>query len=294
METPGAYLKRERDLRGVTLEEVSKATHVPLRMLKFLEEDDFESLPEIPFVKGYIQAYSKHIGLDPRDALLCLEAYLQELKHEEASEEAQEEKPSYLEEKTKREDFSHSQDLVIKVLAVFGVVVMLVYFVVPRGDDSNSSNGEKYDYLSQDAPTEISTEITVTATVAAVDVSVTTTAAAATMTAAPIVVKPKPKPAIKPKPEKKKILKKLPIVVVQKKYRLELRAIENVTVKVEVDFGEPQEIDLKKGDVKSFGGDKGFKIFLGDAGAVNVTYNDSDLGLLGESGEEFSISLPMN
>ncbi len=290
METPGAYLKRERDLRGVSLEEVSKATHVPLRMLEFLEADNFEALPEIPFVKGYIQSYSKHIGLDPRDALLCLEAYLQELKNEEAREESSEEKPSYLEEKTKRENFSESQDLIIKVLAIFGVVVMLVYFVMPRGDDVDLPViAEKHDYLSPDspespdsngAPVIEDTLVTFTATAKDVAITTTTTAVPATAPTAITVAKPKPK---KKKPK-----------VVQKKYRLELRATGDVTVKVEVDFGEVLEIVLKKGEKKSFGGDKGFKIFLGDAGLVNVTYNDSDLGLLGDVGEEFSISLPMN
>lgn len=278
MESPGSYLRRERDLRGVSLEEVAKATHVPLRMLQFLEENDFESLPEIPFVKGYIQSYSKHIGLDPRDALLCLEAYLQELKNEEAGEGDLEDKPSYLEEKTKREDFTQSQDLVIKVLAIFGVVVMLIYFVMPSGDDVELPiKVDRQDYTTQPEP-EVATLSVTTITKAEVTV---------VKAEAPVVIEePKPKP--KPKPKKKK----LPVVL--KKYRLELKAIEDVTVKVEVDFGETGEILLKKGEIKNFGGDKGFKIYLSDAGLVNVTYNGSDLGLLGEVGEEFSISLPMN
>ena len=64
MESPGAYLKRERELRGITLKSVHEAVRVPLRFLEALESDEYEALPHPTFVKGFIKTYCKHLGLD--------------------------------------------------------------------------------------------------------------------------------------------------------------------------------------------------------------------------------------
>ena len=60
----GDKLKRERELRGVTLEEISKATKIGLRALQALEEEHFEQLPGGIFNKGFVRSYAKFLGLD--------------------------------------------------------------------------------------------------------------------------------------------------------------------------------------------------------------------------------------
>ena len=58
----GAYLKSERELRGVTLEELHSKTKIPVRYLKALEKNQFDKLPEEVFIKGYIRSFAKIIG----------------------------------------------------------------------------------------------------------------------------------------------------------------------------------------------------------------------------------------
>lgn len=60
----GDKLKRERELRGVTLEEIAKATKIGTRALHALEEEHFEQLPGGIFNKGFVRAYAKFLGLD--------------------------------------------------------------------------------------------------------------------------------------------------------------------------------------------------------------------------------------
>ena len=61
----GEELKRERLLRQVSLEEVSAATKISVRLLTALEQGDVRKLPAPVFIRGFIRAYSLYLGLDP-------------------------------------------------------------------------------------------------------------------------------------------------------------------------------------------------------------------------------------
>jgi cytoskeleton protein RodZ len=69
VENFGSYLKHERELRGVSLEEISGVTNIPLRFLKSLEENSFDELPGEVFIKGYIRSYANIIGSDFEEML---------------------------------------------------------------------------------------------------------------------------------------------------------------------------------------------------------------------------------
>ncbi len=69
----GEELKRERELREITLREVSESTKINLRYLEALERNAFENLPGGVFNRGFVRAYSKFIGIDPES---MVDAYL--------------------------------------------------------------------------------------------------------------------------------------------------------------------------------------------------------------------------
>jgi cytoskeleton protein RodZ len=60
----GDKLRREREMRGVTLEEIAESTKIGTRSLRALEQEDFEKLPGGIFNKGFVRAYSRFLGLD--------------------------------------------------------------------------------------------------------------------------------------------------------------------------------------------------------------------------------------
>ena len=65
----GSYLKAERELRGVTLEELHAKTKIPIHYLNALEKNQLEKLPEEVFIKGYIRSFAKVIGANEDEML---------------------------------------------------------------------------------------------------------------------------------------------------------------------------------------------------------------------------------
>lgn len=69
----GKYLAQQRELRGMTREEVSARTKIPPSILLALESGQAERLPERVFVVNYVRAYAQVIGLAPDEAVLRYE-----------------------------------------------------------------------------------------------------------------------------------------------------------------------------------------------------------------------------
>ena len=65
----GEKLRRERELRGVALDDIAGATKIGTRMLRALEEEHFEILPGGIFNKGFVRAYAKYLGLNEDEAV---------------------------------------------------------------------------------------------------------------------------------------------------------------------------------------------------------------------------------
>lgn len=65
----GEKLRRERELRGITLEEVAVATKIGTRNLRALEEEKFAQLPGGIFNKGFVRAYARYVGIDEEQAI---------------------------------------------------------------------------------------------------------------------------------------------------------------------------------------------------------------------------------
>jgi cytoskeleton protein RodZ len=65
----GERLQREREMRGITLEEMSESTKISSRSLRALETEEFDKLPGGIFNKGFVRAYARHIGIDEDQAV---------------------------------------------------------------------------------------------------------------------------------------------------------------------------------------------------------------------------------
>jgi cytoskeleton protein RodZ len=65
----GEHLKRERELRGVTLDEISMATRIATRFLQAIENEQWERLPGGVFNRGFVRAVARYLGLDEEDIL---------------------------------------------------------------------------------------------------------------------------------------------------------------------------------------------------------------------------------
>lgn len=81
--TFGEELRRERLIRQVSLEEISGATKISVRLLTALEASDLSKLPAPVFTRGFIRSYARHLGLDPDE---MVNAYLADLKPDKSRE----------------------------------------------------------------------------------------------------------------------------------------------------------------------------------------------------------------
>lgn len=70
----GERMQREREMRSITLEEIAESTKIGCRMLRALEEEDFEKLPGGIFNKGFVRAYAKFLGIDEEQAVTDFQA----------------------------------------------------------------------------------------------------------------------------------------------------------------------------------------------------------------------------
>ena len=64
MDSLGSYLRRERELRQISLEEIAQTTRIPMRMLQRIEDDDLDALPGEVFARGFLKSYARSVGLD--------------------------------------------------------------------------------------------------------------------------------------------------------------------------------------------------------------------------------------
>jgi len=62
--TFGESLKREREMRGVTLDEITTATRIATRFLQAIENEDWDQLPGGVFNRGFVRAMARYLGLD--------------------------------------------------------------------------------------------------------------------------------------------------------------------------------------------------------------------------------------
>lgn len=80
----GEELRRERELRDISLREIAEATNISVRVLESLERNDFTRVPGGVYLRGFIRAYAGHIGLDPEETLNGLQMEMERQERESA------------------------------------------------------------------------------------------------------------------------------------------------------------------------------------------------------------------
>ena len=64
VQRPGEYLRQIRVSQIRDINDVAADLKMPLKTLQALEQDDYKSLPEATFIKGYYRAYAKYLKVD--------------------------------------------------------------------------------------------------------------------------------------------------------------------------------------------------------------------------------------
>jgi len=74
----GTKFRKAREAKELSFDDVSNVIKISPRMLKAIEEEQYDQLPGGVFNKGFIRSYAKHLGLDPEEAVNDYLAYVRE------------------------------------------------------------------------------------------------------------------------------------------------------------------------------------------------------------------------
>jgi cytoskeletal protein RodZ len=123
-ESFGEWLKRQREVREISLREVSDTTKINLRYLEALEDNRFSALPAPVFARGFLREYARFVGLDPDEVL----NYYDAAQSAEPESEARP-RPRRLRSSTQ---WLYGLVLTLGVAALFGVVAAMSFWAERR------------------------------------------------------------------------------------------------------------------------------------------------------------------
>ena len=66
---PGSLLRKAREEKGLTIDEMSAISNLTKQVIRGVEADDYEQLAGLSFVRGYLKLYSKKLGVDEVEIL---------------------------------------------------------------------------------------------------------------------------------------------------------------------------------------------------------------------------------
>jgi cytoskeleton protein RodZ len=252
----GEHLKRERELREITIREISDETKVSCRYLEALEQDNRSKLPAEVFIKGFVRSYANYIGLDPDEAILRYQEYQKTLQMTGDANSSVAEPPKSEPKKEKKNYWTWG----ILVLLILAVLFYYGYTTWNRGDvppvSDISVQGEKMKaVIPLPAPDE------------ALDEKLTA---------------PSSDVMIESKPEAETI--GTPETASLKPLDITLSAVERTWLAVDVDSSQHYDVTLQPGEEIHFSMRDEMRLTIGNAGGLLIETGGRRFGPLGESG----------
>lgn len=249
----GLDLRAIREAKGLSLKDIFLATRITTLNLEAIEEDRFHLLPEPVYARTFIKTYAKFLNIDHQPILERYDRYIQSLQAPAVSENDLD-KP----EGSEHPRPSNNRRFLMRC-SVFLLILLIAFsvFYLIFHQDLN---------ILKLSPTP--TPQTVTAPVAA---------PLQTAPAAPA----DPQPAPSPKE-----------VEPARRYHLVIQATEKTWLRIQEDQKHPQELLLSRGDTLERFASESFALDIGNAGGIEISFQEKSLGKIGKSGQVVHIRLP--
>ncbi len=143
----GEWLRRQREMREISLRDIAERTKISLRYLEAMEADRFDLLPAPLFAKGFLREYARYVGLSPDDVV---NHYLSVHRPEELAGDPKEDtkvrskpKPVDPGPTPVRRNWSYGLVLALAGLILLVLVALAAWFADKRRDEAPaSSNGQ--------------------------------------------------------------------------------------------------------------------------------------------------------
>ncbi|HKZ46382.1 MAG TPA: RodZ domain-containing protein, partial [Thermodesulfobacteriota bacterium] len=219
-----------------------------------------------PFVKGFIQAYCRYLGLDAQDAILRYEAYMRSLAENETPALKQTPPPAPY----------PSLSIIAIAVAALLVIAGGVYTVIskkqtsptPESFSDKETRGQASSQIDHPPIPRDHSENGVEAK------------------------KEEPSLPIKSEGQSNITLNSSVSKTSVGPLILIIEAAKPAWIKAEIDGQNPFEVSLKEGEKVKWNAKEKFSVLIGNAGGVNVIFNGKSLGRLGDEGKVVKLILP--
>jgi cytoskeletal protein RodZ len=257
MEGFGSYLKSAREARKISLREISRVTRISRTILESLESDCRELLlPEV-VIKGFIEAYARYCGIDPKEAL---SGYAKWQARNTAEKK-----------KAVRGD---NQGIPLRYIfaGAAGVTIVIIAALISLPGGHTPHQGAQDIALAKAAPSQkrmIASKTEQTVPAAAVPTRVAT-------------------PPSSAKNSQDSQERSFPV----REHSLVLKASERTWIQIKDGSSLPFDVILSRGESYTRKSPHPLTIVIGNAGTVTATFDGKGLGVLGENGEVVKRTFP--
>ncbi len=248
----GDRLRREREMRGVTLDEICESTKIARRHLEALEKERFDQLPGGVFNKGFVRAYARFLGIDEDQAV----ADYSLASNEQPEPEDKFPLEIHVEPDPELNPRRSRLPLVFALAALVGVLVGYFFWLKSKPSGSPTQPTQQASPAPKSAAPGVAPAATDSAvSTAAAQESPTPTEAAADQQAS------------------------------GKKFTLVVKAKEDSWVSIVADGKSVMQKTLSADKQKRIKADREIILRTGNAGGIEVTFNGRDMGPLGNENE---------
>lgn len=258
MEGFGSYLKGAREARKISLREISRVTRISCTILEALERDRRELLlPEV-VVKGFIEAYARYCGLDPKEVLSHYAEW-------QAKNEAAKERKTF-------HDGKRGIPLRYIFAGAAGVTIVIIAALISLPGGRTPQQGAQDVALAKGAPRQkkMIASKTQQSTPAPTVLTQTT--------------------ALPSSPADSQEAPGLSSPVLE--HTLVIKASERTWIQIKDGSSLPFDIILSRGESYTRTSPHPLAIVIGNAGTVTATFDGKELGTLGGGGEVVKLTLP--
>ena len=251
----GNCLRKVRQERNLTLEEISRITKISKRYLAAIENDDFDELPAPTFARGFIRAYANFVGIDSEEIVQ---------KYRERHEGLQKEDVVPLDSRLDR-----LQVRWIAAAVVFLFVLVGMLLCLGKGDEKparpdKGRDTEQIETLKEELGLK--------------DILPEEGAA----------------PDVEPGSEEVLVEEEVAVPPSEESgIELQVVAVEKTWIMITVDDGEALEFMFEKGKRMNWSADERITIKVGNAGGVKLFLNGAPLEPLGPAGVVKATTVPM-